>query len=191
MLNGGEGEVSTAPAHELRNALLEELEAADVESLTSEQLGAELKFWRATVDLIEVQISRRLAVFDSRQAFYELGEHSAVDWIRTHTHVSAASADSQVTLARQLEKLEPTVEAVQQGEISFEHALLIARQVSDLLYDRLAPAGQNLNVSKRVLATVGEPIRIHSVVLHGRRTPLDTFAVVVAVTVSLMLATLS
>ncbi len=47
-------------------------------------------------------------------------------------------------------------------------------------------ADQNLSVSKRVLATVGQPIRIHSVVLHGRRTPLDTFAVVVAVTVSLM-----
>jgi hypothetical protein len=112
--------------------MLEELEAVDVESLTSEQLGAELKFWRATVDLIELQITRCLAVFDSRQAFYDLGEHSSVDWIRTHTHVSAASADSQVTLARQLETLEPTVEAVQQGEISFEHALLIAHQVSDL-----------------------------------------------------------
>ncbi|HEY8643172.1 MAG TPA: DUF222 domain-containing protein [Candidatus Dormibacteraeota bacterium] len=132
MLNGGWGEVSNASAHELRNALLEELEAVDVESLASEQLGAELKFIRATVDLFELQAARRLAVFDSRQAFYELGEHSSVDWIRTHTHVSAASADNQVTLARQLETLEPTVEAVQQGEISFEHALLIARQVSDL-----------------------------------------------------------
>jgi ABC-2 type transport system permease protein len=47
-------------------------------------------------------------------------------------------------------------------------------------------AAQNLTVSKRVLATVGQPIAIHSRVLHGRRTPLDTFAVVVAVTVSLM-----
>ncbi len=47
-------------------------------------------------------------------------------------------------------------------------------------------AAQNLNVSKRVLATVGEPIKIRSTVLDGRRTPLDTFAVVVAVTVSLM-----
>ena len=47
-------------------------------------------------------------------------------------------------------------------------------------------AAQNLNVSKRVLATVGQPIKIHSTVLDGRRTPLDTFAVVVAVTVSLM-----
>src|SRR5438477_6645536 len=132
MLNGGWGEVSNASAHELRNTLLEKLEAVDVESLASEQLGSELKFIRATVDLLELQAARRLAVFDSRQAFYDLGEHSTVDWIRANTHVSGASADSQVTLARQLETLEPTVEAVQQGEISFEHALLIARQVSDL-----------------------------------------------------------
>ena len=47
-------------------------------------------------------------------------------------------------------------------------------------------AAQNLAVSKRVLATVGQPIEIHSTLLHGRRTPLDAFAVVVAVTVSLM-----
>src|SRR5205814_4921988 len=132
MLNGGGGAESGSSTVRLRNSMLEQLDAVDIESLTSEQLGAELKFIRATVDLLELQAARRLAIFDSRQAFYDLGEHSTVDWIRTHTHVSGASADSQVTLARQLETLEPTVEAVQQGEISFEHALLIARQVSDL-----------------------------------------------------------
>ncbi len=47
-------------------------------------------------------------------------------------------------------------------------------------------AAQNLDQSKNVLATVGQPIRIRSSLLHGRRTPLDTFAVVVAVSVSLM-----
>ena len=36
MLNGGWGDVTTASAHELRNALLEKLEAVDVESLASE-----------------------------------------------------------------------------------------------------------------------------------------------------------
>jgi ABC-2 type transport system permease protein len=41
-------------------------------------------------------------------------------------------------------------------------------------------------VSKSVLATVGQPIRVRSTLLHGRRTPLNTFAVVVAVSVSLM-----
>jgi ABC-2 type transport system permease protein len=47
-------------------------------------------------------------------------------------------------------------------------------------------AAQNLGVSKRVLSAVGEPIRVHDVLLHGRKTPLNDFAVVVAVSVSLM-----
>ena len=47
-------------------------------------------------------------------------------------------------------------------------------------------AAQNLAGSKNVLSTVGRPIQVKSAVLHGRRTPLNTFAVVVAVTVSLM-----
>jgi ABC-type multidrug transport system permease subunit len=47
-------------------------------------------------------------------------------------------------------------------------------------------AAQNLRLSKNVLSIVGQPIQVRSVLLHGRRTPLDTFAVVVAATVSLM-----
>jgi ABC-type multidrug transport system permease subunit len=47
-------------------------------------------------------------------------------------------------------------------------------------------AAQNLTVSKNVLSTVGQPIQVRNTLLHGRRTPLDTFAVVVAVSVSLM-----
>ena len=47
-------------------------------------------------------------------------------------------------------------------------------------------AAANLAASKDVLATIGQPIQVRSTLLHGRRTPLDTFAVVVAATVSLM-----
>ncbi len=47
-------------------------------------------------------------------------------------------------------------------------------------------AAQNLSLSGRVLSIIGQPIRVDSVLLHGRRTPLNTFAVVVAVAVSLM-----
>jgi len=47
-------------------------------------------------------------------------------------------------------------------------------------------AAENLSLSRDVLATVGQPIRVNSVLLHGRHTPLNTFAVVVAVSVSLM-----
>ncbi len=48
-------------------------------------------------------------------------------------------------------------------------------------------AAQNLSLAQRVLSIIGQPIRVNSVLLHGRRTPLNTFAVVVAVSLSLML----
>jgi hypothetical protein len=47
-------------------------------------------------------------------------------------------------------------------------------------------AAQNLTLSRNVLATIGQPIQVKSTLLHGRRTPLNTFAVVVATSVSLM-----
>jgi ABC-2 family transporter protein len=47
-------------------------------------------------------------------------------------------------------------------------------------------ANQNLGLSKNVLSTIGQPIQVRSTLIQGRRTPLNTFAVVVAVSVSLM-----
>jgi ABC-type multidrug transport system permease subunit len=47
-------------------------------------------------------------------------------------------------------------------------------------------AARNLALAKNVLITVSEPIAVESTLLHGKRTPLDTFAVVVAVSISLM-----
>jgi ABC-2 type transport system permease protein len=51
-------------------------------------------------------------------------------------------------------------------------------------------AAQNLDVSKPILATIGSPVRVKQSVISGGRTPLDTFAVAVAVAVSLMFVTL-
>jgi ABC-type transport system involved in cytochrome c biogenesis permease component len=51
-------------------------------------------------------------------------------------------------------------------------------------------AGDNLDLSKPILASIGEPVRIKQTVISGSRTPLDQFAVTVAATLSLMLVTL-
>ena len=48
-------------------------------------------------------------------------------------------------------------------------------------------ASENLAASKQVLSAIGQPIAVNSKLLHGRRTPLNRFAVVVAVSISLML----
>jgi ABC-type multidrug transport system permease subunit len=47
-------------------------------------------------------------------------------------------------------------------------------------------AADNLGLATDVLTTVSQPIAVHSTLLHGKRTPLDTYAVVVAVSISLM-----
>ena len=47
-------------------------------------------------------------------------------------------------------------------------------------------AASNLGLATDVLTTVSQPITVHSTLLHGKRTPLDTYAVVVAVSISLM-----
>jgi hypothetical protein len=51
-------------------------------------------------------------------------------------------------------------------------------------------ARDNLDLSDNVLKTVGEPIVVDQHILKGGKTPLDAFAVAVAVTVSLMFVTL-
>ncbi len=51
-------------------------------------------------------------------------------------------------------------------------------------------AAENLDVSQPILATIGTPVRVKQTVVNGSRTPLDAFAVAVAVAVSLMFVTL-
>jgi hypothetical protein len=47
----------------------------------------------------------------------------------------------------------------------------------------------NLGLSNNVLAAVGQPLEVKRTIVSGHKTPLDAFAVAVAVTVSLMLVT--
>jgi ABC-2 type transport system permease protein len=51
-------------------------------------------------------------------------------------------------------------------------------------------AAENLDVSKPILGSIGSPVNVKQTVIRGSRTPLDAFAVAVAVAVSLMFVTL-
>jgi hypothetical protein len=51
-------------------------------------------------------------------------------------------------------------------------------------------AAENLDVSQPILGSIGSPVRVEQHVVEGGRTPLEAFAVAVAVTVSLMFVTL-
>ena len=51
-------------------------------------------------------------------------------------------------------------------------------------------AADNLDVSRPILASIGTPVGVEQHIVNGRKTSLDSFAVAVAVTVSLMFVTL-
>ena len=51
-------------------------------------------------------------------------------------------------------------------------------------------AADNLDLSKPILSSIGQPVKIKQTVVKGSKTPLDQFAVSVASTLSLMLVTL-
>ena len=79
------------------------------------------------------------------------------------------------------------------GQIPTELRAIIARQppgADRTQMERINKfaefANQNLGLAKNVLSTIGQPIQVKSTLVQGRRTPLNTFAVVVAVSVSLM-----
>jgi ABC-2 family transporter protein len=51
-------------------------------------------------------------------------------------------------------------------------------------------AADNLDVSEPILRSIATPVKVKQTIVEGKRTPLDTFAVAVAVTISLMFVTL-
>jgi ABC-type transport system involved in cytochrome c biogenesis permease component len=85
-----------------------------------------------------------------------------------------------------LEKARAIIDGVQATlpRSSGERAAL--QQVSN--FARLA--AENLDVSKPILGSIGSPVKISRKIVKGDRTSLDSFAVAVAVAVSLMFVTL-
>src|SRR5579871_6366007 len=125
-------------------AVLERLREADLAGFGIEDLGNRLVRIRATIRLLEVEASRSLGELDRRQALGELGPQTTIDWLRAHTRCSAAAADKQLTLARQYQELQPTLEQVEAGALSMEAAELIARAVKDLPEAAVGPAQSEL-----------------------------------------------
>jgi ABC-2 type transport system permease protein len=80
-----------------------------------------------------------------------------------------------------LKRLPGTLEGIARRQPPGEDRATLVRVAG---FARLA--ANNLGLAKDVLTTVSQPVAVHSTLLRGKRTPLDTYAVVVAVSISLM-----
>jgi ABC-2 type transport system permease protein len=149
---------------------------------------------------------------DTDQAQLEvLYNGNALEQSIAHSTIEAALAQANIGFSQQIQTAARSVihKLLVGGKLSSfggpEHLLGLERIPPTLaaLAARLPPSGErrqleqlggfaafaaeNLSLASRVLATIGQPIRVHSVLLHGRHTPLDAFAVVLAVSLSMML----
>jgi ABC-type transport system involved in cytochrome c biogenesis permease component len=160
--------------------------------------------------VIPADIAARISSGTSQGELEVIYNGDALEQAIVQSQISAAIAQANLGFSEQIQKaaaraIELLLRGGNLGSLGAPANLIGLNEIPPLLHrviahqrpgpdraalERVAAfagfAAQNLNLSKNVLSTVGQPIRVHSTLLRGRRTPLNTFAVVVAVTVSLM-----
>ncbi|MFI5005325.1 MAG: ABC transporter permease [Solirubrobacterales bacterium] len=160
--------------------------------------------------VIPANIASRLSSVTSQGQVEVIYNGEALEQSFVHSTIESALAQANLELSNQIRRLAAKVIGglVRGGSLGVPGApqnlpglgsipgilhRIIARQPPGkerAQLQRLAEfsefAAQNLGVSQEVLGTVSQPIQVRSTLLHGRRTPLDTYAVVVAVSISLM-----
>jgi hypothetical protein len=160
--------------------------------------------------VIPANIASRLSSVTSQAHVEVIYNGNALEQSFVHSTIESALAQANLELSNQIRRVAAQVigALVRGGNLgvagapqnlpglsSVPHILhgVIARQPHNAdraQLERLAEfsefAAQNLGVSRDVLSTVSQPIQITSTNLQGGRTPLDAYAVVVAVSISLM-----
>jgi ABC-type transport system involved in cytochrome c biogenesis permease component len=160
--------------------------------------------------VIPANIASRLSSVTSQGQVEVIYNGEALEQSFVHSTIEAALAQANLELSDQIRRLAAKVigALVRGGSLGVPGApqslpglsaipgilhRIIARQppgAERAQLRRLAEfaefADQNLGISQDVLSTVSQPIQVRTTLLRGRRTPLDTYAVVVAVTISLM-----
>ena len=111
---------------------LQELQAEDLNQVSLQDLGEDLKDLRRHINACEAEFQRRLHRFDNDQGFTADGSLSAKAWLRWNCHLTFSSASDRVEVARQMQSLDLVSEALISGEISYQHASMIARTAERL-----------------------------------------------------------
>ena len=122
----------------LRSALAE-VRNAELRHLTDAEIESELTELERAAGIIEVERSRRVAEVDRRGSFSDDGHLSITSWVESRFQTGWSEAARQVRVARALEEMPATREALVEGEVS-RHAvreLVAAREASPEKFSRV------------------------------------------------------
>jgi ABC-2 type transport system permease protein len=161
--------------------------------------------------IIPSDLPHRLATGEETAYIQVVYNGSAINQSLVQSAIDSKLGQANALLAAQLEKVAGSYIdlLLSGGKLSFLgtvfnvlglkataqilHAVLAGLPASSPLHARLAPvasfatiAVNNLASSKAVIGAVAAPVVARNTFVNGRRTPLDYYAVAVAVTVSLM-----
>jgi ABC-2 type transport system permease protein len=189
--------------------LLRQVQAVPVS--TRAQAAAKVRSGRVLAAIvIPANIAARLSSVTSQGEIEVIYNGEALEQSFVHSTIEAALSQANLELSNQIRSLAATVigDLLKGGNLGVPGTpqnLPGLRSIPGILRGvlRREPPGrqraalaevaefaqfaaQNLGISGRVLRTVSRPIAVRTRLLRGRRTPLDAYAVVVAVSISLM-----
>src|ERR1051326_7429920 len=148
----------------MESCILERLQSEDISEASPAGLGEDLKELFRHRNAIDAEIQRRLLRLDKTQAYDADGSLTAKAWLRWNCNLTHSVASDRVEVARQMQSLPLTTTALAAGEISYEHAALIARTRQQL--GNLWPAE-----SEEILVTAAremDPMRLRRATIHLR-----------------------
>lgn len=125
---------------------VETMRAEDLLSLPGSRQRDELVRLHRLSNQLEAEITRRVANFDSSQAYADTLAMTTQSWLRAECNLTPNQASERVRIARKLEDLPRTAEAFASGDMSFPHAALIAR-VAENVGDKFDSEAENIFVT--------------------------------------------
>ena len=143
---------------------LERLQAEDVYEASPASLGEELKELFRHRNRCDAEIQRRLLRLDKTEAYAADGSMTAKAWLRWNCNLTHGQASDRVEVARQMQSLPVTTQALAEGGISYQHAALIARTAQRL--GSLWPAD-----AEQILVTAAkevDPVRLRCATMQLR-----------------------
>src|SRR5258708_16992345 len=146
------------------SCVLERLEGEDLDEISIEAMGEDLKDLFRVRNVVDAEIQRRLPRFEKGEGYTADNCLSAKAWLRWNCHLTFSAASERVEVARQLQSLELTSQALAEGDISYRHAVLIAR-AAERLGEKFEGPAEGILVE---LARKEDPVVLKRGIVHLR-----------------------
>src|SRR5438445_7490755 len=141
-------------------------EAAVRAILTPEERGESLIRRRHELDVLELLWSRDAVRFSATDHYDTDGFNSPYDWIRVNCHMNSGQVLDRIAVGEQVETMPESLGALLDGEIGFQHLVVMAKTAEVLKESQTAAPFDEQLVLKQ--AKENTPGKLHHISLHLR-----------------------